>query len=91
LGSSEIGLAASSLGSLGIIFLVLIGATLGVRRLRGTAWAQRATAQTAIKVISSRPLGGQNTLVIAEAEGQRFLIGVSRHGISAIGRLDGHE
>lgn len=88
--SSGIGIVASSLGSLGVIFVVLIGVTFGLRRLRGTAWGQRAAAQTHIKVIASRPLGGQNTLVIAEAEGQRFLIGVSRHGIAAIGRLNEH-
>lgn len=81
----------SSLASLIVIFGVLIGATFLVRRLRGTAWGQRAAAQTQIKLIASRPLGGQNTLVIAEAEGQRFLIGVSRGGIAAIGRLDGRE
>jgi flagellar biogenesis protein FliO len=81
----------SSLASLIVIFGVLIGATFLLRRLRGTAWGQRAVAQTQIKLIASRPLGGHNTLVIAEAEGQRFLIGVSRGGIAAIGRLDGRE
>jgi len=77
--------------SLIVIFGVLIGATFLLRRLRGTAWGQRTTAQTQIELIASRPLGGQNTLIIAEAEGHRFLIGVSRGGIAAIGRLDGHE
>jgi flagellar biogenesis protein FliO len=81
----------SSLVSLSVIFGVLIGATFLLRRLRGTAWGQRATAQMQIKLIASRSLGGHNTLVIAEAEGQRFLIGIGRGGIAAIGRLDGHE
>jgi flagellar biogenesis protein FliO len=81
----------SSFVSLVVIFGALIGATFLLRRLRGTAWGQRTTTQTQIKLIASRPLGGQNTLVIAQAEGQRFLIGVSRGGIAAIGRLDGNE
>jgi flagellar biogenesis protein FliO len=91
LDSPSLSLAASSLGSLAVIFGVLIGATFLLRRLHGTTWGQRATAQNQIKLIASRSLGGRNTLVIAEAEGQRFLIGISRTGIAAIGRLGGDE
>jgi flagellar biogenesis protein FliO len=89
LDSTGIGLAASSLASLCVIFLALIAASFGIRRLRGMGLGKSARAETLIKLVASRPLGGQNTLVIAEAEGQRFLIGVSRQGIAAIGRLDG--
>ncbi len=89
--SSGIQLAASSLVSLSVILGVLAGATLLLRRLRGTAWGQRTVSQSPIKITASRALGGQNTLIIAEVEGRRFLIGVGRAGIAAIGRIDGHE
>jgi flagellar biogenesis protein FliO len=44
-------------------------------------------AQGAISIIATRPLGGQHSLMIAEVEGSRFLIGLSRDGMTAIGRL----
>ncbi len=89
MGSPGIGTLLSALGSLLVIFSVLIGATFALRRLQMSPWGQRAANPTAIKLIATRPLGGQNTLVIAEVANQRFLIGISRSGISAIGRLDG--
>jgi flagellar biogenesis protein FliO len=84
--------AASSIAALLVILFVLAGAAFLLRRLRGTAWGQKlsATAQP-ISVLATRPLGGQHSLVIAEAEGQRFLIGISRGGITAIGRLGDHD
>lgn len=91
MNGSVIPVVASSVTSLVVIFGVLIGATFLLRRLRGTTWGQRATAQTQINLIASRSLGGQNTLVIVQAEGSRFLIGVGRNGMTAIGRLDDHE
>ncbi len=87
----ELSAAISSAGSLIVIVALLAGAAVVLRRLRNTGWGQRAAAQNQIKLIASRAMGGQNTLVIAEAEGKRFLIGVSRAGISAIGRLDADE
>ena len=81
----------SSLGSLAVIFAVLFGVAFALRRLRASGWGQRAGAPSPISVVASRSLGGQNMLVIAQAEGQRFLIGVSRAGIASIGRLDSDE
>jgi len=89
LGSPGIGTLLSGLGSLIVIFAVLFGTAFALRRLRNTPWGQRTANPSAIKLVATRPLGGQNTLVIAEVEGRRFLIGVSRTGIAAIGRLDG--
>jgi flagellar protein FliO/FliZ len=86
-----LGALASTAASLAVILGALFGAALLIRRLRATAWGQRATAVPPITILAARPLGTQGTLMIAEAEGQRFLIGVSRAGIAAIGRLDGHE
>jgi flagellar protein FliO/FliZ len=91
MGSPGIGTLLSALGSLLAIFSVLIAATFALRRLRSTQWGQRPANPAAIKLIATRPLGGQNTLVIAEVANQRFLIGISRTSISAIGKLDGDE
>lgn len=80
------GQAASALVSLTVIFAVLTIAILVARRLRHASHWRGAAAT--ITVLGARSLGGQNTLVIAQAEGKRFLIGVSRSGMTAIGRLD---
>lgn len=47
--------------------------------------------QGPISIIASRPLGGQHSLIIAEVEGARFLIGVSRESMATIGRLGAHD
>ncbi len=87
--SASLGAAASTLASLLVILLVLAAAGWALRRLRGGALGARlAGPASPISLIVTKPLGGQHSLVIAEAEGQRFLIGVSRGGITAIGRLE---
>ena len=85
------GALTSTATSLLVILGALFGATMLIRRLRATPWAQRATAASPITILATRPIGHQASLLIAEADGQRFLIGLSRTGIAAIGRLDGHE
>ena len=80
--------AASTIASLLIILFVLAGAAYALRRLRARLPGGRPGAAGAIAIIASRPLGGQHSLVIAEAEGVRFLIGISRTGITSIGRLN---
>ncbi|GLR67539.1 hypothetical protein GCM10010909_22200 [Acidocella aquatica] len=89
--SSGLDLVASSLLSLSVLFGVLLGAMFLLRRLRATAWGRRNAGPSPIKIIASRAMGGQNTLVIAEVEGQRFLLGVSRGGIARIGQVGGDE
>jgi flagellar biogenesis protein FliO len=87
--TASIGSAASTIASLLAILGVLTGAAFVLRRLRGTAWGRKLNAATSpITLLATRPLGGQHSLVIAEAEGKRFLIGISRTGMTAIGRLD---
>jgi flagellar biosynthetic protein FliO len=82
-------LALSSVVSLIVILGALVGATYLARRLRNTGWGQRASTQNnVIKLIATRPLGPQSSLVIVEAEGKRFLVGISRTGMTAIGRVD---
>jgi len=84
--------AASTIASLLVILFALAGAAFLARRFRGTAWGQKLNAATSpISLLATRSLGGQHSLAIAEADGQRFLIGISRTGITAIGRLDSHD
>jgi flagellar biogenesis protein FliO len=90
MGGDEIGLAASSLASFTLILGVLAGALWLARRLRGTKWG-RAEAASPIHLVATRALGGQHMLVLAEVEGQRILIGVSRGAMTALARVDARE
>jgi len=84
--------AASTIASLLVILFALAGAAFLARRFRGTAWGQKLSVTTSpISLVATRSLGGQHSLAIAEADGKRFLIGISRTGITAIGRLDSHD
>jgi flagellar biogenesis protein FliO len=78
------GIDASSLISLLVIFGVLIAANIAVRRWRG-----RLPGRTGggIELIGSRPLGGQNSLLLVDVQGTRFLVGTNRTGVSTICRL----
>ncbi len=79
--------AASTIAALlGLLFLAA-GAAHLLRRWRVQLPARGSNGQSLIRIISSRPLGVQQSLIIAEADGVRFLIGVSRSGITAIGQL----
>lgn len=83
--------AASTIASLLIILGLLAGAAFLARRLRNRMPSSKAGGNMPVAILSSRPLGGQQSLVIAEAGGQRFLLGVSRAGVALISRLDTHE
>lgn len=78
----------STLISLAGILAALAGAAWLARRLRGRLPSAGASP---IAIIATRPLGGQHALIIAEAGGQRFLLGLSRGGMTALGRLDAPE
>jgi flagellar biogenesis protein FliO len=83
--------AASTIASLLAILLILAGTAFLLRRLRAKLPGGSAKMQGTINIIASRSLGGQNSLVIAEVEGSRFLIGIGRNSMTAIGRLGAHE
>ncbi len=80
-------MAPAPLIALAAIFALLIGASLLARRLRSAAWQGKPSPQ--IQLLAARPLGGQTTLIIVQAENRRFLIATGRHGTTRIGRLDG--
>jgi flagellar biosynthetic protein FliO len=83
--------AASTIASLLIILGLLTGLAFLARRFKGRLLGSKAGGNMPVSILSSRPLGGQQSLVIAEADGQRFLLGVSRGGIALISRLNPHE
>jgi len=75
------GVDASSLISLLVIFGVLIAANIAVRRWRGRLPGRGSSG---IELIGTRPLGGQNSLLVVEIQGTRFLVGTNRTGVSTI-------
>ena len=82
---------SSTLASLLAILFALAGAAWLAKRLRGRLPGGGAHSNAAISIVSSRPLGGMHSLIIAEADGQRFLIGLSRGQITTIGRLNRND
>ncbi len=86
---ADLGLAASSLASLLVILGVLAAAAVLLRRFQAGASAKSTISP--ITLIAARPIGGQHRLLIVEADGQRFLIGASRNGLAALGRLSPHD
>ena len=83
--------AASTIASLLILLGLLAALAFLGRRFKGRFPGSKAGGNMPVSILSSRPLGGQHSLVIAEADGQRFLLGVSRGGIALITRLETHE
>ncbi|MDE2458768.1 MAG: flagellar biosynthetic protein FliO [Rhodospirillales bacterium] len=83
--------AASTIASLLILLGLLAALAFLARRFKGRFPGSKAGGNMPVAILSSRPLGGQHSLVIAEADGQRFLLGVSRGGIALITRLETHE
>lgn len=58
------------------------------RRITGRM--HRSSAAEAITVIGRRGLGAKAQLLIAEAEGNRYVLGVTEHGITVIDRIPGY-
>jgi flagellar biogenesis protein FliO len=80
---------AATASTLAALLVLLAGAAWLARRLRGRLPGRGNDG--AIAIIASRALGGGHVLVIAEAGGKRFLIGVSRAQMSVLGRLSAHD
>ncbi len=71
---------------LGVILGLLMAAAWLARRLRHGRF-RGAVMRPGIEILASRQMGLQSSLLIVEAEGQRFLLGAGRNGIQRIGRL----
>ncbi len=73
--------------SLGVIFGLLAGLALLLRKLRNGGWARPGAGPARIRIVATRPIGWQSSLLIVEADGQRFLVGSGRAGLTALGAL----
>jgi flagellar biogenesis protein FliO len=81
--------AGPVLVSLFLILALLAAVAIAARRARRQGWLRPAQGTSAIHIIASRAVGFNSSLLIVEAEGSRFLVGSSRGGMVAIGRLGG--
>lgn len=71
---------------LGVLALALLAGRWLQRsgRLPPSALLSRVEGQ-GIRMLSARALGWQNSLHLLEVDGQRFLVGVGRSGVTALG------
>ncbi len=73
--------------SLIVIFGILAGLALLLRKLRNGGWTRPGAPAARIRIVATRPIGWQSSLMIVEADGQRFLVGSGRAGLTTIGAL----
>ncbi|MDR3520785.1 MAG: flagellar biosynthetic protein FliO [Acidocella sp.] len=71
--------------SLAIILLCLAGAAMAARKLRRRGGLPNSLSSSTIRIVATRSLGWQSSLLIVEAQGTRFLVGRGRAGVTAIG------
>lgn len=70
-----------------LLLLAVVAAALAL------AWRRRAGRQSGardavrLRALAVVPLGGENSLVLAECEGRRYLLGQNRQGLSLLDRL----
>ena len=77
--------------SLLVILGLLAGFAFFVKRFRNRLGIDKVAGGMKISVLSTRSLGIQQSLVVAEANGEYFLLGVCKGGITLISRLNSHE
>jgi flagellar biogenesis protein FliO len=73
--------------SLAIILLCLAGAAVAARKLRRRGAQPNSLPSSTIRIVATRSLGWQSSLLIVEAQGTCFLVGSGRAGVTAIGVL----
>ncbi len=81
--SGDVPFTAAAL-SLAVILALLALAAWAARRLRGGGFALGQGRNASIAIIATRVIGPQASLMIVEAERQRFFVGTGRAGITAI-------
>lgn len=83
--------AASMVVSLLVILGLLFAFAFFIKKFRTRLGVDKIAGDMKISVLSSRSLGMQQSLVVAETNGQYFLLGVCKGGITLISHLDRHE
>ena len=69
-----------------VLSLALVGAGVAILRARG-----RAGGGDAIRLVTSRYLGGKRFLTIVEVDGERLLLGLAGDQVSLVARLGGRD
>jgi len=73
---------------LAIIALFWLAALYLTKKFRNRINLRPDSTRSAIKIIAIKPIAWQSSLLIVEAEGQRFLLAASRNGLTPIFPLD---
>lgn len=89
--TETISAATSMVVSLLVILGLLVALAFFVKKFRMRPGVDKAALDMKISILSSRSLGVQQSLVVAETNGQYFLLGVCKGGITLISHLDRHE
>jgi len=69
-----------------VVAALLVGAGVAILRARG-----RAAGGDAIRLVTSRYLGGKRFLTIVEVDGERLLLGLAGDQVSLVARLGGTQ
>lgn len=89
--TETISAAVSVIISLLVILGLLVGCAFLAKRFRNRLGIDKAAGAMKISILSTRSLGVQQSLVVAEANGECFLLGVCKGGVTLISRLNSHE
>lgn len=91
MGTETISAAISMIVSLLVILGGLVICAFLIKKYKNRVGIDKASGGMRISILSTRSLGMQQSLVVAEADGKYFLLGVCKTGITLISRLDDHE
>jgi flagellar biogenesis protein FliO len=76
------------LGPIAVIALFWLAALFAVKKCRFGINQRPESTREKIKIIATKPIGWQTSLLIVESEGHRFLLSAGRNGLTPIGSLD---
>jgi len=74
-------------GPLAVIALFWLAALIAIKKCRSPLTPGAHDTRETIKIIATKTIGWQSSLLIVEAEGQRFLLSAGRAGLTPIGKL----
>lgn len=89
--SETVSAAISMIVSLLVILGGLVVCAFLIKKYKNRVGLDKTSGGMKISILSTRSLGMQQSLVVAEADGKYFLLGICKAGITLISRLDSHE